>query len=152
MVAPTSIPREFGELISATTPKIQSFCIDIFTLLVKKFKCLMDVREDYVTFSSLNGIVVAIYLKRAEVDVILALPIDKSNQNLFNAIDQGYKWRNLPVGICVNSLAKARIALDLARQAHKLVSSGVIQEQDGEAFSRPKAAFQPAFKKKLRYR
>lgn len=112
----------------------------------------MDVRGEYATFSSTNGLVAAMYIHRTEVDVILALPLDKLDKHLFDAVDKNYKWRTLPVGICVNSPAKAKAALERAKQAYKLVSSGITQEQDGETFSRPKAAFQPAFKKKLRYR
>jgi len=146
------VSREFQELISGTNPKLRSFCLALFTLLNKKCKCSVDVREDYATFSSNNGVVATLYTNRNEADVILALPLDKSDKHLFDAVDKNYKWKTLPVGICVNSPAKAKIALERAKQAHELVSSGVTQEQDGETFSRPKAAFQPAFKKKLRYR
>jgi len=148
----TSIPREFESLVSVTTPKLRTFCLDLFVLLTKKCKCSLDVRDDYATFSSSNGLVAAMYTYRSEVDVILALPADKSDKHLFDAVDKNYKWRNLPVGICIDSPVKAKNAFERAKMAHKLVSSGVTQEQDGEIFSRPKAAFQPAFKKKLRYR
>jgi len=152
MAARSSIPKEFESLVSVTTPKLREFCFELFVFLSKKCKCSLDVRDDYATFSSSNGLVAAIYTYRTEVDIILALPADKSDKHLFDAVDKNYKWRNLPVGVCVNSPAKAKIALERAKLAHKLVSSGVTQEQDGETFSRPKAAFQPAFKKKLRYR
>jgi len=152
VAARSSIPTEFESLVSVTTPKLRVFCLDLFGLLTKKCKCSIDVRNDYATFGLSNGLVAAVYAYRTEVDVILALPADKSDKHLFDAVDKNYKWRNLPVGICVNSSAKAKIALERAKMAHELVSSGVTQEQDGETFSRPKAAFQPAFKKKFRYR
>jgi hypothetical protein len=148
----SSIPKEFEQLVLLTSPKLRTFCVALFNLLVIKCKCSIDVREDYATFSSANGLVSAIYPNKSEVDVILALPLDTADKHLFNAVDKNYKWRTLPAGVCVTSPAKAKIALERAKQARELVASGVIQEQDGETFSRPKAAFQPAFKKKLRYR
>jgi len=148
----SSLPKEFDDLISGTDPKLRAFCVDLLTLLSKKCKCSLYVRDGYATFSSKNGLVAAIYPNKSEVDVILALPLNASDKHLFDAVDKNYKWRNLPVGICVRSPASAKIALERAMQAYKLVFSGVTQEQEGEAFSRPKEAFQPAFKKKLRYR
>jgi hypothetical protein len=148
----SSIPNEFEDFILSTAPKFKPFCRALFTLLTKQCQCSSDIRGDYVTFNSGNGLVAALYVNRAEVDVILALPPDKSDKNLFDAVDKNYKWRTLPVGICVKSPAKAKIALERAKQAHDLVSSGVIQQQDGQTFSIPKAAFQPAFKKKFRFR
>lgn len=152
MASRQSVPKEYEQLVLLTSPKLKTFCLDLFKLLVIKCKCSVDVREDYATFSSPNGLVAAMYPNRSEVDVVLALPLDKADKHLFNAVDKNYKWRTLPAGVCVTSPAKAKIALDRAKKADELVASGIIQEQDGETFSRPKAAFQPAFKKKLRYR
>ena len=58
----------------------------------------------------------------------------------------------MPCGVQVTSLATAKLALARLKEAEKRVAAGVIQEQDGEVFARPKSAFQPAFKKKLRFR
>ena len=80
------------------------------------------------------------------------MPYDKDDRHMFDAVDRNYKWRNLPAGLTITSLPSAKQALLRVKIAEKLVASGVTQEQDGEVFSRPKAAFQPAFKKSLRFR
>ena len=94
----------------------------------------------------------AIFPNKNFIDILLALPYDKSDKALFNAVDMDYKWRNLPCGVQVTSLATAKLALARLKEAEKRVAAGEIQEQNGEVFARPKSAFQPAFKKKLRFR
>jgi hypothetical protein len=71
---------------------------------------------------------------------------------LFNAVDFDYKWRNLSSGVRITSSATAKHALVRLKEAKRLVDAGMIEEQDGAVFARPKAAFQPAFKKELRHR
>lgn len=96
--------------------------------------------------------VAAIYPYQTEIDLVLALPFDKDDKVLFLAVDKDYKWRTLPSGICITNAPTARAALDRVKRAFDLVESGELLEQDGAVFARPKAAFQPAFKKKLRFR
>lgn len=143
---------DFGDFLNFTSPKIKIFFLPIYSYLVESSECDVVVKDDYAIFSIAYGIVAAIFPTKDCIDVLLALPIDKSDKMMFDAVDMGYKWRNLPCGISVNTAVKARAALDRVKMAQKLVASGTIQEQDGAVFARPKAAFQPAFKKKLRYR
>ena len=143
---------DFNELFNLTSPKIKIIFLPIFNYLIELSNCDSMIKDDYAVFSIVDGIVTAIFPTQDYIDVLLALPLDKSDKMMFDAVDMGYKWRNLPCGIRVETAVKAKAALSRVKMAQKLVASGTIQEQDGTVFARPKAAFQPAFKKKLRFR
>ena len=145
-------PKNFDELLNLSSPKLVKLFNPIYDFLTKPNGCSEVIKDDYASFSLANGIVAAIFPNKNFIDILLALPYDKSDKALFNAVDMDYKWRNLPCGVQVTSLATAKLALARLKEAEKRVAAGVIQEQDGEVFARPKSAFQPAFKKKLRFR
>lgn len=145
-------PPALNDLLEILDSKLKAAVVPICSYLVKTAKSKVDVRGDYATFSLDNGLLAAMYPSKSGVDLLLALPMDAEDKLLFDSVDKDYKWRNLPVGVSVESPRTADEALERLKLAKKLVASGVIQELDGDAFARPKEAFQPAFKKKYRYR
>lgn len=152
MPTKSSYPPDVDVFLAVAPRSIRKLFQPIYTYLIKTKKCSVQIRGDYATISGKNGIVAAIYPYKTEIDIVLAMPYDKDDRHMFDAVDRNYKWRNLPAGLTITSPSSAKQALLRVKIAEKLVASGVTQEQDGEVFSRPKAAFQPAFKKSLRFR
>ncbi len=145
-------PKNFDELLNLSSPKLVKLFNPIYDFLTKPNGCSEVIKDDYASFSLANGIVAAIFPNKNFIDVLLAIPFDKSDKALFNAVDFDYKWRNLSSGVRITSSATAKHALVRLKEAKRLVDAGMIEEQDGAVFARPKAAFQPAFKKELRHR
>lgn len=145
-------PENFRNLLNLASPKLVKLFDPICDFLSRPTEFTEVVRDNYATFSLANGIVAAIYPNKNFIDVLLALPFEKSDIALFSAVDLDYKWRNLASGVRITSSTTAKHALSRLKEAEKLVAAGIIQEQDGAVFARPKAAFQPAFKKELRFR
>ena len=149
---PAPKTKDFDALSHGSTSFVKKWCASLYSVLVVDRDCSVDVKSDYASFSIENGLVAVVYPFKDEVDLILSLPRNPKDKYLFDAVDKDYKWRTLPVGICVTSVAVGKVALERAQTAYSLVADGVIQDQEGGTFARPKAAFQPAFKKKLRFR
>jgi hypothetical protein len=152
MTTKSPYPSEVDAFLAVSTISLKKLFQPIFTYLTKTKKCSIQIRGDYATISGKNGIVAAVYPYKTEIDLVLAMPYDKDDKQMFDAVDKNYKWRNLPAGVSIATPSSAKQALLRVKAAEKLVASGVTQEQDGEVFSRPKEAFQPAFKKSLRHR
>jgi len=144
--------QELQLLLANSQPKLQELFLPIAKFLTFDKKCELSIGSSYATFSHDSNLVAAVYPAKSEIDLLLALPLDHSEKSLFDAVDRNYKWRNLPCGVSISTVTTAKVALNLTKRAFCLVESGTTQEQAGEAFARPKAAYQPAFKKKLRYR
>jgi|Laugresu1bdmlbsd_1035121.scaffolds.fasta_scaffold137925_1 hypothetical protein len=112
----------------------------------------IDVRSTYATFSVGENLVAAIHPAGESVDVCIALKRDAKDSFLFDPIDYNYKWRNLPCGFTLSTKSDSKKGTELIRKAIEAVQAGDVIEIDGEEFAIPKAAFQPAFKKKYRHR
>ena len=145
-------PENLLNLLSLSSPKIAKIFSPIYDFLLTSTELTETIKDNYATFSSTNGTVAVVYPNKNFIDVLLALPFDKSDKVLFNAVDFDYKWRNLSSGVRITSSTTAKHALVRLKEAKRLVDAGMIEEQDGAVFARPKAAFQPAFKKELRHR
>ena len=146
------VSEPFSELMELTSPRFNKLFVPIFQFLTVDSGCKLEVKSDYATFSIEQGVVGAVYPLDECIDLVLAIPFESGVKSIFLAVDRDYKWRNLPAGVSIDSAPSAKVALVKAKEAFERVQGGVVIEQDGDMFSRPKAAFQPAFKKKLRYR
>ena len=112
----------------------------------------LDVRSNYATFSIKETLVAAIHPAGESIDVCIALKRDLKRSFLFDPIDYNYKWRNLPTGFSLTTRSDGKAAVPFVERAIAAVLSGDVIQIDGEQFAIPKAAFQPAFKKKYRHR
>ena len=144
--------ENFLNLLNLSSPKIAKFFSPIHDFVLTSTELTETIKDNYATFSSKNGTVAVVYPNKNFIDVLLAIPFDESDKALFNAVDFDYKWRNLSSGVRITSSVTAKHALVRLKEAKRLVDAGMIEEQDGAVFARPKAAFQPAFKKELRHR
>ena len=112
----------------------------------------LDVRSNYATFSINETLVAAIHPAGESIDICIALERDLKKSFLFDPIDYNYKWRNLPTGFSLTTRSDGKTAVPFVERAVAAVLSGDVIQIDGEQFAIPKAAFQPAFKKKYRHR
>ena len=87
-------PENFLNLLNLSSPKIAKLFSPIYDFLLTSTDLTETIKDNYATFSSTNGTVAAVYPNKTFIDVLLALPFDKSDKVLFNAVDFDYKWRN----------------------------------------------------------